>query len=74
MPCTKQATESNAIYERVCVRLVNKVAIIPGNKTDVQDLEHVCPTQGGIDADKGYCTNPAKRAVAKRAYHLAAAK
>ncbi len=31
--------------------LINKVAITPGNKTDAQGLEHVCPTQGAIYAD-----------------------
>ncbi len=54
--------------------LINKVAITPGTKTDAQGLEHVCPTQGAIYADKGYCTNPAKQAAAKRTCHLAAIK
>ncbi len=30
--------------------------------------------QRGIYADKGYCMNPAKQAVAKRTCHLAAIK
>lgn len=54
--------------------LVNKVAITPANETDAQGLEHVCPTQGAIYADKGYCTKPAKQTAAKKACHLAAIK
>lgn len=54
--------------------LINKVAITPANKTDAKGLEHVCPNQGGIYADKAYCTKPAKKAAAKRGCHLAAIK
>lgn len=52
--------------------LINKVAITPANTTDAKGLKHVCPEQGGIYADKGYCTEPAKRAAAKKRCHLAA--
>jgi|APCry1669189665_1035243.scaffolds.fasta_scaffold18163_2 hypothetical protein len=54
--------------------LINKVAITPANLTDAQGLKHVCPSQGGIYADKGYCTKPAKEAAAKKNCHLAAIK
>ncbi len=54
--------------------LINKVAITPANVTDADGLENVCPSQGAIYADKGYCTKPAKRAAAKRRCHLAAIK
>lgn len=54
--------------------LINKVAITPANKTDAQGLDHVCPGQGAIYADKGYCTKPAKQAADKRNCHLAAIK
>ena len=54
--------------------LINKVAITPANVPDANGLENVCPSQGGIYADKGYCTKPAKRAAAKRNCHLAAIK
>jgi len=54
--------------------LINKVAITPANETDAKGLEHVCPSQGAIYADKGYCTKPAKVAAAKKQCHLAAIK
>jgi IS5 family transposase len=54
--------------------LINKVAITPANLTDAQGLKHVCPSQGTIYADKGYCTKTAKQAAAKRNCHLAAIK
>jgi IS5 family transposase len=54
--------------------LINKVAITAGNVTDAHGLKHVCPNQGAIYADKGYCVEPAKRAAAKRRCHLAAIK
>ena len=52
--------------------LINKVAITPANTTDAKGLKHVCPEQGAIYADKGYCTAPAKKAAAKKGCHLAA--
>lgn len=54
--------------------LINKVAVTSANLTDAQGLKHVCPSQGGIYADKGYCTKPAKEAAAKKNCHLAAIK
>ena len=54
--------------------LINKVAITPANVTDAQGMKHVCPTQGAIYADKGYCTNPAVQAAARRGCHLSAIK
>ena len=54
--------------------LINKVAITPANTTDSQGLENGCPEQGAIYADKGYCTNPAKRQAAIKGCHLAAIK
>ena len=35
--------------------LINKVATTPANLPDAQGLRHVCPTQGAIYGDKGYC-------------------
>tara|TARA_B100001964_G_C14095959_1_gene537012 strand:- start:1 stop:963 length:963 start_codon:yes stop_codon:yes gene_type:complete len=52
--------------------LINKVGITPANETDAKGLKHVCPTQGAIYADKGYCTKHAKRDAAHRDCHLAA--
>ena len=54
--------------------LINKVAITPANTTDVKGLKHVCPEQGGIYADKGYCIEPAKCYAAKKRCYLAAIK
>ena len=54
--------------------LINKVAIAPANETDAQGLKRVCPNQGAIYADKGYCTQPAKTAAARKQVHLAAIK
>lgn len=54
--------------------LINKVAITPANVTDSQGFKHVCPSQGAIYADKGYCTKDAKQAAAKNNCHLAAIK
>jgi IS5 family transposase len=52
--------------------LVNKVAVTPANVTDAKGLKHICPNKGAVYADKGYCTQPARHAVAKRGAHLAA--
>src|SRR5690606_39079280 len=54
--------------------LINKVAITPANVTDAKGLKHICPSQGAIYADKGYCTRPAKQAAMKKQCHLAAIK
>ena len=52
--------------------LINKVAVTPANVTDAKGLKHICPTKGAVYADKGYCTQPARHAAAKRSVHLAA--
>jgi IS5 family transposase len=54
--------------------LINKVAITPANLTDAQGLKYVCPKQGAIYADKGYCVQPAKDIAAYNNCHLAAIK
>ena len=54
--------------------MINKVGITPANLTDAQGMKHVCPSQGAIYADKGYCTKPAKQAAARKGCHLAAIK
>jgi IS5 family transposase len=53
---------------------VNKVAITPANLPDAKGLKHVCPSQGSIFADKGYCVGDAPQAAARRGCHLAAVK
>ena len=52
--------------------LINKVAVTPANVPDADGLKNVCPSQGAIYTDKGYCGKKAKRAAAKRQCHLAA--
>jgi len=54
--------------------LINKVAITPANVTDAKGLKNVCPDQGAIYADKGYCTKNAKQAASRKNCHLAAIK
>jgi IS5 family transposase len=52
--------------------LINKVAITPANLTDAKGLKHVCPNQGAVYGDKGYCTKPAKKTTQIKGCHLAA--
>jgi IS5 family transposase len=54
--------------------LINKVAVTSANLPDADGLDHVCPGQGAVYADKAYCVEPAKTAAARRACHLAAPK
>ena len=54
--------------------LINKVAVTPANVTDADGLKNVCPTQGAIYGDKGYCGKKSQQAAAKRRCHLAAIK
>lgn len=54
--------------------LINKIAITPANQTDAKGLKHICPNQGSIYGDKGYCTAPAQRTTEEKGCHLAAIK
>jgi len=54
--------------------MINKVAVTPANIIDARGLKHVCPNQGAIYGDKGYCTAPARKIAAKKGVHLAAIK
>ena len=54
--------------------LINKVAVAPANETDSQGFTRVCPDQGAVYADKGYCTKPARHAAASKSVHLRAIK
>jgi IS5 family transposase len=42
--------------------------------TDAQGFKHVCPLNGALYADKGYCAAPAKNAAHTKGVHLAAIK
>lgn len=54
--------------------LINKVEITPANVTDANGLEKVCPEQGAIYADKGYCGKNCEEVAAANNCHLAAIK
>ncbi len=54
--------------------LVNKVAATPANVDDAKGLRHVCPDQGAVYADKGYCTAPAQRELKRKGCHSAVIK
>ncbi len=54
--------------------LINKVAVTPANQTDAKGLKHICPKQGAIYADKGYCTSSARKISAVKGCHLAVIK
>jgi IS5 family transposase len=49
----------------VCMKFgfISKVAITPANITDSQALKHVCPKQGVVYADKGYCDQTAQKTM-----------
>lgn len=49
--------------------LINKVAATPANVDDAKGLAHVCPRQGAVYADKGYCTAPAQVELKRRQCH-----
>lgn len=54
--------------------LINKIASTSAEVTDAAGLKHVCPTGGAVYADKGYCVNPAKKTLKRKACHNATIK
>ena len=54
--------------------LINKVAATPANVTDAAGLKHVCPDQGAVFGDKGYCVNPARTTLQAQGCHDATIK
>lgn len=54
--------------------MINKVAITPANITDAQGFSHVCPSQGAVYMDKGYCSKNVKIAADRKNVHVAAIK
>lgn len=54
--------------------LINKVAVTSANIPDAKGLKNVCPNQGAVYADKGYCTRNAKKDAARRGCYLRAIK
>lgn len=49
--------------------LINKVAVTKANLPDHKGLKNVCPNQGMVLADKGYCPKEGRMAVARRGCH-----
>ena len=49
--------------------LISKTAATPANVTDARGLKHVCPKQGAVVGDKGYCTKPAQDTIKKNGCH-----
>ena len=54
--------------------LINRVAITPANVPDSKGLKLICPSQGAIYADKGYCSSTAENIAKYNSCHLAAIK
>jgi len=54
--------------------LINKVAITPANVPDSKGLKLICPSQGAIYADKGYCGAFSENIAKYNGCHLAAVK
>ena len=52
--------------------LINKVAVTPANLSDSKGFKHVCPSNGVIFADKGYCTTSCQRESQMNGCELAA--
>ena len=42
---------------------ITKTAATPANVTDARGLKHICPKQGAVIGDKGYCTKPAQKTI-----------
>lgn len=54
--------------------LINKIAATPADVTDAQGLQHICPEDGAVYGDKGYCVNPAKITLKRKGCHDATIK
>ena len=54
--------------------LINKVAVTPANVTDNKGFKHVCPKDGAVYADKGYCLEDSHKAAKIKNVHLVAIK
>lgn len=54
--------------------LINKIAATPANVSDATATKHVCPNQGAVYADKGYCIKPATNIIKAHGCHDATIK
>ena len=48
---------------------ITKTAATAANVSDAKGLKHVCPKQGAVVADKGYCTKPAQKTIKANGCH-----
>lgn len=49
--------------------LVNKITVTPANIPDHRGLKYVCPRQGAVYADKGYCAKISRNEIKRRGCH-----
>jgi transposase, IS5 family len=56
----------------MCSYLIKKVAVTPANVTDSKGVKHICPSEGMVFADKGYCVKEAQFEFRKRGCHSGA--
>ncbi len=54
--------------------LINKVAATPADVSDADGLRHVCPSQGAVYGDKGYCIKRAQIILKSKGCHDATIK
>ena len=54
--------------------MINKVAVTAANVIDSKGFDNVCPSQGAVYADKGYCDKHARMSARDHNCHLAAIK
>ncbi len=54
--------------------LINKVAATPADVPDANGLRYVCPSQGAVYGDKGYCINKAQTILKHKGCHDATIK
>jgi len=58
----------------MCSGLIKKTAMTPANVSDQNGLEHICPAEGMVFADKGYCLKEAQKILRKNGCHSGAIK
>ena len=54
--------------------LINKVAATPADISDADGLKYVCPSQGAVYGDKGYCIKKAQITFKRKRCHDATIK
>lgn len=52
--------------------LIKKVAVTPANISDAEGLKHICPYEGMVFADKGYCVDKAQKIMKSKKCHSGA--